>query len=53
MKKYKCKDCNTIIAGDELGVIEYWVGYYGEQGAYQYYIFCPNCGSDCIDEYEE
>lgn len=52
-KKYKCQDCDAVFTADEAGEERDCVGYYGEQPAYQYYMTCPECGSDCIDEYEE
>lgn len=53
MRKYKCQDCDAVFTEDEAGSERDFVGYYGEQSAYQYYMVCPECGSDCIDDYYE
>ena len=53
MRKYKCQDCDAVFTEDEAGSERDFVGYYGEQSAYQYYMTCPECGSDCIDDYYE
>ena len=53
MRKYKCQDCDAVFTEDEAGSERDFVGYYGEQSAYQYYMTCPECGSDFIEEYIE
>lgn len=51
--KYACQECGAVFSEDEAGSERDFVGYYGEQAAYQYYMTCPECGSDCIEDYEE
>ena len=51
MMKFKCQDCHAVFTEDEAGSERDFVGYYGNQSAYQYYMVCPECGSDCIDDY--
>lgn len=51
--KYKCSDCDAIFDEEDAGSESSFAGYYGDQEAYEYFMCCPECGSDYIEEYEE
>ena len=49
---YRCEDCGAIFDEDEIDSRSEYVGEFWGTPAYQTFNYCPECGSDCIREYE-
>lgn len=50
---YKCEDCGAIFDHSEIVWKKDRVGEFGGCGAYQEFGFCPECGSDSFDFWQE
>ena len=49
---YRCEDCGAIFDEDEIDSRSEYVGEFWGTPAYQTFNYCPECGSDCIREYD-
>ena len=52
LNPYRCDDCGAIFDEDEIDSRSEYVGEFWGAPAYQTFNYCPECGSDCIREYE-
>ena len=51
--KLICQECGAIFSEDEAGSRSECVGEFWGTPAYMSFMECPECGSDCIDDYKE
>ena len=50
MSKYKCYDCGEVFDEDDAGSVE---EYHPEVHASEWFMCCPECGSEEIERYHE
>ena len=51
--KYKCCECGHIFTEDDAYIYSECVGEFWGSPAYEEFMACPACKSDCIEDYEE
>lgn len=49
--RYVCGDCGCKFNEEEAGTHKELVGEFWGAPAYQEFMNCPECSSDCIEEY--
>lgn len=49
--KYQCQDCKCVFREEEAGTHTECVGEFWGAPAYKEFMNCPECHSDCIEEY--
>ena len=49
----RCCDCSWIGEPEELKAVDESRGEFWGMPAYETMYYCPECGSDCVDDYNE